>query len=218
MPSGLTCNIYDGSDMTLRGFALNCVRQLGAGYLATEQGEKRMPLDKAPVLKVSDYHPEQIKKAEAELRQWLEVRENPEELQRKYEASYASNHEHNEDYDKRRKEIRERYLTMLDKVDAWVLPTEYKSLKDLMINQIKESMDFDCRPCRIYKAERQPIDEWIQMRIDMAQRDINYHKEEYAKEVERIEENNAYLNGLYAAIDAVEPIVEEKRQTVVLKS
>lgn len=206
MPSGLTCNIYDGSDMTLRGFALNCVRQLGAGYIATEQGEKRMPLDKAPVLKVSDYHPEQIKKAEAELRQWLEVRENPEELQRKYEASYASNHEHNEDHDKRRKEIRERYLTMLDKVDAWVLPTEYKSLKDLMINQIKESMDFDCKPIRIYKEERLPIDEWIQLQIDMCQRDIDYHKTRYAEEQKRVAENNAYLKGLYDEIDKVEPL------------
>ena len=217
MPTGLTCNIYDGSDMSLRDFALKCVTQLGAGYYATDQGSKKMPRDKAPVLTPSDYHPKRLKEAEKELQHWLSVRDNPEELNRLYEEEYASHQQQEDDHEETRKERRERYLTMLDKVVMWELPDEYKSLKDLMINQIKESMDFDCRPCRIYKAERQPIDEWIQMRIDMAQRDINYHKEEYAKEVERIEENNAYLNGLYAAIDAVEPIVEEKRQTIVLK-
>lgn len=37
MPSKLTCNIYNGTDMSLRGFALKCVAQLGAGYWATNQ-------------------------------------------------------------------------------------------------------------------------------------------------------------------------------------
>lgn len=54
MPSKLTCNIYNGTDMSLRGFALKCVAQLGAGYWATNQGEKEMPLDKAPIIPVSD--------------------------------------------------------------------------------------------------------------------------------------------------------------------
>lgn len=205
MPSGLTYKIYDGTDMTLRGFALNCVRQLGAGYHASDQGSKELPLYEAPVLKVSDYHQKSQKEAESKLQHWLEIRDKPEEAQREYEAKYAENKQLNTDYEKTRKERRERYLTMLDKVVLWDLPEEYKSLKDLMINQIKESMDFDCHPSRIYTEERIPIDKWIQTHIDMYQDEIRYHKEQYAKEKKAVEENNAYLKGLYEEIEKVEP-------------
>lgn len=44
MPSGLTSKIYSGEDLTLRGFALNCVRQLGIQYiinkLKAQKGEE----------------------------------------------------------------------------------------------------------------------------------------------------------------------------------
>ena len=80
MPSGLTYNIYDGTDMSLRGFALKCVAQLGAGYRATNQGEKKMPLDKAPVIPVSDWYLKELDKAKEEVKYWMNVENNPEEL------------------------------------------------------------------------------------------------------------------------------------------
>ena len=88
MPSGLTNKIYDGSDMTLRGFALRCVRQLGAGYRATDGGEKEMPIDKAPVIEVSDYHLKQLELGQKELNHWIEVKNNPEECRKLYLAAH----------------------------------------------------------------------------------------------------------------------------------
>ena len=64
MPTGLTADIYEGKSTSLRAFALNCARQLGGGYQASDYGNKMLPMDKPPVMEPSGYHREQLKKAE----------------------------------------------------------------------------------------------------------------------------------------------------------
>ena len=46
MPTGLTYKIYNGEDMSLRSFALTCVRHIGYGYYASASGEKELPCNK----------------------------------------------------------------------------------------------------------------------------------------------------------------------------
>lgn len=206
MPSGLTYKINSGEDMTLRGFALKCVTQLGAGYFATCQGEKEMPLDKAPVLKVSNYHQEQLSDAEKDIAFWNEVKDNQREKQKLYDEYIQKKRSEDIDRDKRQAAIKERYITMIKKVEAWNLPDEYKSLKDLMLKQLNDSLDFDC-PERNRNEERLPtIDEWLKCQIESAEWSIEYHTKEYEKEKAHTEDINKYLKGLYDEIDKVEPI------------
>jgi len=206
MPSGLTCKIYNGEELTLRDFALRCVRQLGAGYHASQQGDKDLPKDKAPVLKVSDYHPEEILKAKKEIAKWEGLRGNLEEAQKLYDEQYAANMKYNAEAKEERESLSERYNTVLKKVEAWKIPEEYNSLKNLMLKQLKESIDFDCSPYTPYKEERIPVEEWIELQIKFAKRDLEYHTQELKEEEERIADYNNYLKGLYDALDKVEPL------------
>jgi hypothetical protein len=206
MPSGLTCKIYSGEELTLRDFALRCVTQLGAGYFASQQGEKELPKDKAPILTVGSYHEVKIIKAEKEIEKWEALRNNLEEARKLYDEQYAKNMQTNAAVNEQRKEIKERYNTVLEKVKAWDIPIEYNSLKELMLEQLKKSIEFDCSPYTPYKEEKVPIEEWIEIRIKLAKRDLDYHTEELQEEKRRITENNNYLKGLYEALDKVEPL------------
>ena len=206
MPSGLTCKIYSGEELTLRDFALRCVTQLGAGYFASQQGEKELPKDKAPILTVRSYHEVKIIKAEKEIEKWEALRNNLEEARKLYDEQYAKNMQTNAAVNEQRKEIKERYNTVLEKVKAWDIPIEYNSLKELMLRQLKESIEWDCSPYTPYKEEKVPIEEWIEVGIRLAKRDLDYHTKEFQEEKRRIAEYNNYLKGLYEALDKVEPL------------
>ena len=206
MPSGLTCKIYSGEDLTLRGFVLSCARQFGPGYHASQNGEKELPKDKAPILKVGNYHEEKILEAEKELEKLESLRSNIEEAQKLYDEQYAQNMQYNTAVSEERNVIKERYNTVLEKVEAWNIPVEYTSLKELMLKQLKESIEWDCSPYTPYKEEKVPIEEWIEVKIRLAKRDLDYHTKELQEEKRRVEYDNKYLKGLYEALDKVEPL------------
>ena len=207
MPSGLTHKIYSGEDTSLRNFALTCVKQLGAGYRATDGGEKDLPMDKAPVLEVSDYHLKQLEAAKKRLKKWLDLKNNPEELTRLYNEAMASRVKDNIKIDSKVGEIRDRYNSMKERVLAWDIPEEYGSLKKLMLEQLDSSLEWDCRE-RAYANEEpnETEEEWYQVNLEANEWDVNYHTEQYEKEKANVEENNRYLRGLYDAIDKVEPL------------
>lgn len=206
MPSGLTYKIYNGEELTLRDFALRCVRQLGAGYHASQQGDKDLPKDKAPILKVADYHPKKIEEAKADLQYYSGLLNNLEAAQKLYDEEYNANMKYNAETNEEREKLKERYEIVLKKVENWTIPEEYNSLKELMLKQLKESIDWDCSPYTPYKEEKIPVEEWVRSKIKMAVRDVEYHTEELRQETLRIEENNNYLKGLYDALDKVEPL------------
>lgn len=206
MPSGLTYKIYSGEELSLRDFALRCVKQLGAGYHASQQGDKDLPKDKAPILKVDDYHPKKIEEAKADLQYYSGLLNNLEAAQKLYDEEYNANMKYNAETNEEREKLKERYETVLKKVENWTIPEEYNSLKELMLKQLKESIDWDCSPYTPYKEEKIPVEEWVRLKIKMAVRDVEYHTEELRQATLRIEENNNYLKGLYDALDKVEPL------------
>lgn len=206
MPSGLTYKIYSGEELSLRDFALRCVKQLGAGYHASQQGDKDLPKDKAPILKVDDYHPKKIEEAKADLQYYSGLLNNLEAAQKLYDEEYNANMKYNAETNEKREKLKERYEIVLKKVENWAIPAEYNSLKELMLKQLKESIDWDCSPYTPYKEEKIPVEEWVRSKIKMAVRDVEYHTEELRQETLRIEENNNYLKGLYDALDKVEPL------------
>lgn len=207
MPTGLTVNIYEGKDMTLRGFALQCVTQTNFGYTWTQRGERAMPLDNAPVMKEDGYRRKALQKAEEDMAYWQQLKDRPEELQREYDAHCTKVELENIGRDKRYDEMHDRYQAMIDKVTAWQVTKDYVPLKELMLRQLQESMEHDC--CD--KADRcydhiEPMDKWIETNIKCCQRSIDYYKERLAEDEECVREANEYFKGLYALLDEAEPI------------
>jgi len=207
MPTGLTGDIYEGKDMTLRGFALRCVTQTGFGCTWTERGERAMPLDKAPVMQEDGYHRKALQQAEDELARWQRLKEQPDELQREYDAYCTKVELENIGRDKRYNEKHDRYQTMIDKVMAWQVTEDYLPLKELMLRQLRESMEYDCRDKEHrYYDHIAPMDEWMEANIRTCQHSIDFYKERVAEDEKYVREANEYFKGLYALLDAAEPV------------
>lgn len=207
MPTGLTESICEGRDMTLRGVALRCVTQTGFGCSYTFRGEREMPLDKPPVMQANSYHREALKEAEEELAMWQELKEEPGKLQLTYDVYCMRVKMENDGRDKRYDEKHDRYQAMIDKVTAWQVTEPYQPLKELMLRQLQESMEHDCvdKKDRYYDHVA-PMDEWLATNIERCSRSIDYYKKRVDEDEEWVRECNKYFKGLYALLDAAEPI------------
>lgn len=209
MPTGLTGSIYEGKDMTLRGFALRCVTQTGFGCSYTSRGEREMPLDRPPVLEANSYHREALKEAEEELARWQRL--TGEELQKEYDAYRTKVELENIGRDRHYDEKHDRYQAMIDKVTAWQVTEDYVPLKELMLDQLQKSIKRDC----VDKKDRYydhiaPMDEWMATNIECCSRSIDYYKKRVDEDEEYVREANKYFKGLYALLDAAEPMGSAK--------
>lgn len=209
MPTGLTSDIYEGKDMSLRKFALKCFTQFGGGYQASDGGSKPLPLYDAPVIPLCSYHTDRLKEAKENMKHWLEV-ENDSEVAKKLYDEYVAKHEEDKSrYEiKVNTEMRNRYLQMIEKVEAWALPETYKNIKELMLKQLNDSMEFDCpeKDKNPYDYEVPSMEDWLKLQIEMAARDIEYHSKELKEEIKRNKEINEYIKGFYEELNNVEPI------------
>jgi hypothetical protein len=195
MPTGYTANLYKGKDVSFPEFVMRCARTFGA--LVTMRDE---PID-APIpeeFKPSNYHIEQLEKARqrlAEVESWDDA-----EAEAEAEKAYREALRYRQDTLSRNAAIRQRYENMLARVKEWAPPTpDHRELKNFMIQQLESSIDFDCKydpgePQRLsgpeYKAQQ----------IANAQRDIDYHTKEHAKEVERAKQRTDWIRALRGSL------------------
>lgn len=205
MPTGLTLKIYEGEDTSLRGFALTCVRQLGYGYYASNYGESALPLDKAPDIKPSNYHKEEFEKANKKLEDFMNLQKDLDALRKKYEEHLKEINGDKEESRKHKEEIKENYLSVLDKVEKWDAPSEFDSLVKLMKDQLNDCINYDCK-IYDYDKKEQSIEEWAESEISSIKWEIDYHKKEYESDVKHAKECNEYIHKLYEELDKIEPL------------
>ena len=187
MPTGYTLDLYNGKDIAFEEFVLKCARAFGA--LIDMRDE---PMD-APIperFEPSDYHLKELEKAKRrlkEIRKW-----NEEKAEQEAERAYREALKEREEFIKKNKLIRKRYEDMLSKVQKWKPPTiEHASLKQFMIQQLVESIEFDCFVPEM--PQRLSGEEYREQQIKKALSDIEFHEKEYAKEVNRVHERNKWL-------------------------
>jgi len=190
MPTGYTLDLFDGKDVTFEEFVLKCARAFGA--LIDMRDE---PMD-APIperLEPSDHHLKELEKAKRrlkEIRKW-----NEEKAEQEAERAYREALKEREEFIKKNKLIRKRYEDMLSKVQKWKPPTiEHESLKQFMIQQLVESIEYDCFIPEM--PQRLSGEEYKEQQIKKALSDIDYHEREYAEEVNRVYERNKWLLSL----------------------
>jgi hypothetical protein len=194
VPTGYTAAVADGEITDLRTFALTCARGMGA--LVTMRDE---PFD-APIpdrLEPSTgYYDEALAKARADLAR-LNQMTDAECAAAQAEERVAEERAQTE-YAARKADQRARYEAMLAQVEAWT--TEAEGIRDFMLEQLRQSIDFDCST---YEREPAPIltpGEWRHERLKKLAKDIGHHEEQRAAEVARTENRNRWLNALRASL------------------
>lgn len=199
MPTGYTAAVADGSITDLRTFALQCARGMGA--LVTMRDE---PWD-APIpdrLEPStSYHDEQLSQARDELARLNQMTDA--ECAAAQAAELEAEDRGVAEYAKRKAEQLARYETMLAQVENWT--TEAEGIRDFMLEQLRQSIDFDCRTYEREPGSALAPGEWRHERLKKLAKDIGYHEEQRAAEIARTENRNRWLNALRASLPAAPP-------------
>ena len=190
MATGYTADIQKGIDF--QTFVMRCARNFGAlVMMRDEQMNAEIPM----VFEPSSYHKDAMERAEATL---IEAKKMSIET-----AKILSEQEHTDAVSSNEKIISEKldletkYALMLDKVKAWTPPTtEHENMKKFMIDQIEESIKFDCDIT--YNSE--PIvlspEKWLGEYIDEHAKDLGYHVKEWYAEVSRCKERTEWVDQL----------------------
>lgn len=191
MPTGYTAAIADG--ITFEQFAMNCAREFGALFLMREEPNNAVIPER---FEPSDYHVEKIAEAKSTLESLKSI--SPDDAERRALDEYEREVLQNKEAIKKKERLKEKYEAMLKEAEAWIPPSEdHTGMKNFMISQIKESIDFDC-DSSYYRREvpRLSGEEWINKNLKQALHDLDYHNKQNEEEIERTESRNVWLNKL----------------------
>ena len=198
MPTGYTADIEN--DISFQEFVLGCARAFGACIHQRDDNMKDKPKLRS---EESSYHVDRLseaKKTVAEL-EAMGVNARTEYGKQIIENEKASEQE----YFNKKIVLKTKYETMLSKVYGWFPPTpDHENLKKFMIDQINQSIDFDCdtkynmeRLTALSKAT--PLDKYNET-LRRAYKDVEYHETELLKERERNADANKWIVALYDSL------------------
>jgi hypothetical protein len=190
MPTGYTADIEKG--ISFEKFALNCARAFGA---LIEMRDDPMDAQIPKSFKPSTYHQERLAEAKRELEKIKKMtpKEADAEAKSYYEKELAS---HQKNLAAKRA-TKDKYQKMLEQVQSWTPPSpDHEELKTFMLEQIYQSIDFDCSEKYMDAPKKISGKEWKSIHLDSAKRDIEYHTKGWAEEVERVESRNKWIKQL----------------------
>lgn len=194
MPSGYTADIHDGKDVTFKDFALSCARAFGAFIHQRDDNIKDKP--KLRVKNDDNYHIAKINEAKI----WVKPTKAEFDAYVVKQTAY-----YNEQIDKRNK-LKIRYEDMLQQVKKWNPPTkEHDGLKKFMIEQLTESMNFDCSfdyyERELEKLKNLTYKDYVNDMRDSNKRDIKYHIEQLKKKNDNDDKANKWITDLYKSLE-----------------
>lgn len=192
MPTGYTAGVQDGRIVEFREFALQCARAFGA---LIELRDEPLAATVPPPFEPRGYHQKALGEAQAKLAE-IEAMDDR-AVARAAEAAYLESCQFWAEVREKRATERVRYEAMLAKVNAWAPPTpDHQGLKDFMLSQLRESIDWDCRDYETEPPRRQTEAEWRTEALAQARNMIELHTQEHAKEVARVNDRNAWVRAL----------------------
>ena len=203
MPTGYTSELYDGKPQTFTEFALQCARAFGAAIMQRDDPfSAPLRIPKAD----TSYSDGRLAEAQAQLDKFRAL---PSELaDQEAEASYQAALARWKDAEQEKREREERYRNMLADVAGWRPPSgEHVNLKEFMVNQLEESIKFDCSsydpPVRLTGEE------YREHGIASAEKDLRYHTKSMAEEIERAAGRRAWITDLAESlgVEVVDDVV-----------
>ena len=101
----------------------------------------------------------------------------------------------------RNNDLEAKYRKMLVQVEGWQLPTPgHQNFKEFMVDQIKESIEFDCGVDfwieRIGKLTLLTGQQWLEKRKSRLLEDLDHHLKKDTEEKERAADRNEWIRQL----------------------
>lgn len=190
MPNGITAPISEGKDITAAEFILRCAKQFGG---LSHMREDSLDAPIVPRETSTKRYDENIARVQKELDYYNSISiDTVEELvEESYKDEVAL-------YNKRvaeKTELRARYQALIDKVIAWEIPSEeHTKLKEFALNQLVESIDWDCK---VYEEpKKMSAQEWLDTHIESRQRNLNFWKKQREDDIKSVEGANKWAADL----------------------
>lgn len=197
MPTGYTCDIEN--DQSFEDYLLSCARAFGACmHQRDESGSVK------PKLRSADtYHEQALLEAAADLGAFKTMNREQKE-QAGQELKDEQEKWRQEDFN-RKILLRNKYDAMAQKVQAWNPPTaDHVNLKKFMLDQINESIRFDCDTeyslKQLQATQSKTAMQFYEEHVQSLERDVKYHEEEHEKATKRNDEANKWIMALYDSL------------------
>lgn len=203
MPTGYTAGILDGKITTFPQFAKQCMRAFGATIHMRDDDMDAEFEERTP----SDYHTKEVEKA-VQLLKDARVLSDEEIISNRKEELNKSKLYHLEKIERAKIDTKNMDAILKD-LNAWQPPTkEHTGIKEFMIDQIKKTIDFDCKTDYhdegLAKVEMELLTlnaETIrQEMIAKANYDFKYHTKELNADVKRCETSNQWVKKLMESL------------------
>lgn len=194
MPTGYTGKLYSGEPQTFEEFTLSCARAFGAlVHMRDDPADAPIPERFEP----GRYYAESLDRDRTALRDISKLSEA--------ECFDRSRREYDDEIAARAKQkaeaavLRKSYEAMLAKVKAWHPPTsEHAGLKDFMIQQLTESIKWDCD--QSYYERNPPVllsgADWKRQKVASLSKSIGLSAEEHELEVSRAAQRTRWVADL----------------------
>jgi hypothetical protein len=193
MPTGYTSDIYDGKDISGKEFLMLCARAFGATIMMRDD-DLKTPIPEN--FEINSYYSTNLDKAKKELELYESMALNDAETLSKEE--YNNNEVYRMNQIEKIMQMSKRYQTVLDFLLNWNPPTDdHDNLKKFAIEQIKDSMEFDCEvsyystPSKLLSGQ-----EWLDEKIENLKDDVKRYEEDLEKEKDRVNGRNLWVKQL----------------------
>lgn len=191
MPTALTYDIYRGKKVKFRDFVIKCA---GFEPIVGKRGET-IPDEFYP----DNTHLQEVEAAKsilAEAESWTD-----EKAEKEAKRDFDKNISSFKGACKRIEKIRQAYLAMLNQVENWVPPTQdHQEMKNTMVNQLTESIKFDCSRSPI-KPKRLSGEQYRVQLINWARQEIAYKNKCHAEEMALVTKKNDWLRSLRRSLN-----------------
>lgn len=202
MPSGYTYNLSE-KDISFNEFVWTCAREMAA-----LSHMKYSSLDAPPTPpKKKNFHTEHLQKAKKE-----KARINKLTLK---EVELVLNKRYAEEQSSCKKTIEElsvkkvRYQAMLDKLKTWKCPAILKDFRTFMIQQVEESMEYECNIPHyeaLLSRPKQSPKEYLAALKDYNKRDIDF----WTKAVKESDANYKKAINWFETLSSLVPLPKSK--------
>jgi hypothetical protein len=193
MPTGYTSDICDGKDVDWKEFLMTCAHAFGA-TISMRDESLNTPIPEE--FKVDNYYQVKITESLNQLKEYENM--TLEEAEKSVNEEFERREKHRLEQLARSQKLREKLESILEDITEWQPPSnDHVELKNFAVNQIFQTIDFDCdekyhsKPTTKLTAET-----WLLSKKADCIHDINYYKEQYEKEVERVSGRNKWVRQL----------------------
>jgi hypothetical protein len=198
MPSGYTAPVNDGRVTTLEEYILDVSRGMAFAYHLRDSSFNGT----IPLQKVDSYYSENYTEALEALNRWNEL--DYQGMVREWEAYSKDIAESNKRSVEEHDLVKHRYESMLQKVESWDPPAILQSTKDYALEQLRQSIDFDCGHGP-YTQSAYPFKEWVEWHEQGLLDEVEYSLKSWRKAKERVDECNEYIKALYESLGLETP-------------